>query len=115
MARSATFSRATNSLLADIENSPLADSFNPVCRLGLTRPRWADNPRVQFVELDFVSGSVNPCPVFRGQLWGGLALGCLLPVACQHPFEVTGRAEFTINRTKRFLFFNKPADKLHVR
>ena len=55
------------------------DSFNPVVSPGLTAANWSGCPYVQRVELDLVAGSVNTSPNFRGQLWGGLAIGILTP------------------------------------
>lgn len=72
------------------------DSFNPECRRGLCEAAWASCPQVHAVELDFVCGTVNPSPKFRGQLWGGLALGVLRPEPRRGRFEVTGRADLTI-------------------
>jgi hypothetical protein len=71
------------------------DSFNPECRRGLREADWAGCPYVHAVELDLVAGSVNPSPAFRGQLWGGLALGILKPEPRRGRFEITGRAERT--------------------
>lgn len=71
------------------------DSFNPECRRGLRSAEWATNPHVHAVELDFVPGVVNPSPKIRGQLWGGLALACLMPDPRSSHFEVTGGAEMT--------------------
>src|SRR5262249_31587431 len=71
------------------------DSFNPECRRGLREADWAGSPHVHAVELDLVAGTVNPSPTFRGQLWGGLALGILRPEPRRGRFEVMGRAERT--------------------
>jgi Methyltransferase domain len=71
------------------------DSFNPQCRLGLTLANWPANPHVHAVELDFVAGGVNSAPAFRDELWGGLALGILLPEERQSRFEITRRSERT--------------------
>jgi hypothetical protein len=71
------------------------DSFNPECRRGLRESDWAGCPYVHAVELDLVAGTVNPSPTFRGQLWGGLALGVLRPEPRRGRFEVTGRADRT--------------------
>ncbi|MEX0777518.1 MAG: CmcI family methyltransferase [Phycisphaeraceae bacterium] len=88
-----------DNLLRVVPRSPMAivmhDSFNPDCRRGLCQADWAGNPFVHMVELDFVSGVVNPAPATRGQLWGGLALGFLKPERRQGELEVTGRAELT--------------------
>jgi hypothetical protein len=72
------------------------DSFMPECRAGLEQANWAANPHVHAVELDFVSGIVNPAPMFRNILCGGLALGILLPSPRQGRFEITARSALTI-------------------
>jgi hypothetical protein len=78
------------------------DSFNPQCRLGLTQANWSANRYVHAVELDFVAGTVNSAPNSRNQLWGGLALGILLPHERQGRFEITGRA----GRTRKAAMFS---------
>jgi hypothetical protein len=40
------------------------DSLMPECRAGLEQANWAANPHVHAVELDFVSGIVNPALSF---------------------------------------------------
>jgi hypothetical protein len=57
----------------------LHDSSNPECRRGIAEARWADNPHVHLVDLDFVTGTLSEDPLFPGQIWGGLALALLLP------------------------------------
>jgi hypothetical protein len=71
------------------------DSFNPECRSGLRAAAWAECSHVHLVELDFVGGIINPSPAFRGQLWGGLALGLLLPEPARSRVQITSRAELT--------------------
>ena len=71
------------------------DSFNPECRSGLRTAAWRECPHLHWVELDFVGGTINPSPVFRGQLWGGLALGLLQPEPAQGRVEISSRAELT--------------------
>ena len=71
------------------------DSFNPNCRRGLREANWARSPYVHAVELDFVAGTVNRSPAFRNQLWGGFALGILLPAKRAQRFEITARSEAT--------------------
>jgi hypothetical protein len=78
------------------------DSFNPQCRLGLIQAHWSANRYVHAVELDFVAGTVNSAPNFRNQLWGGFALGILLPHERRGRFEITGRAE----RTRKAAMFS---------
>jgi hypothetical protein len=71
------------------------DSFNPQCRLGLRQAKWSASPYVHAMELDFVPGIVACAPAFRDQLWGGLALGILLPYERQGRFEITAKSERT--------------------
>jgi Cephalosporin hydroxylase len=72
------------------------DSYNPECRKGITSANWAGNPYVHLVELDFISGTLNPARAFRGELWGGLGLAVLLPEKRSGRFEVTGRGNLTV-------------------
>lgn len=83
------------------------DSFNPGCRDGLRRAQWAYNPQVHVVELDFVPGVAHPAPAFRDQLWGGLALGVLLPEERTGRFQITARAEATLKAVVRAQVLNK--------
>lgn len=71
------------------------DSFNPQCRLGLRAANWLANDYVHAVELDFVAGVVCPVPAIRNQMWGGFAMGILLPYERQGYFEITARSEQT--------------------
>jgi hypothetical protein len=77
------------------------DSFNGECRAGLRSVHWNSNAYVHAVELDFVPGVVNPSPAFRDQLWGGLALGILLPHPRVHRFEITAKSERTFQAAMR--------------
>jgi hypothetical protein len=77
------------------------DSFNPECRAGLRSAQWSSNAYVHAVELDFVSGAVNPSPAFRDQLWGGLALGIFLPHRRTDRFEITAKSERTFQTAMR--------------
>ena len=80
-------------------NTPLYiimhDSFNPECRRGMASASWAACPYIHAVELDFVGGYINPSPAFRGELWGGLALGLLRPEPRQGRFEIVERAKLS--------------------
>jgi hypothetical protein len=80
------------------------DSFNPECRDGLKQANWSANPYVHAVELDFVPGFVNPAPRFRNQLWGGLALGILLPQARPGRFEITAKSNLTFQAAMASLY-----------
>jgi hypothetical protein len=82
------------------------DSFMPSCREGLKQADWSANPHVHAVELDFVSGIVNPAPKFRvyNDICGGLALGILLPHERRGRFEITARSEMTLRAARAGLF-----------
>lgn len=77
------------------------DSFNPQCRLGLRTANWLANKYVHAVELDFVAGVVCPVPAIRNQMWGGFAMGILLPQAREGYLEVTARSEQTFQAALR--------------
>jgi hypothetical protein len=80
------------------------DSFNPACRDGVRQANWSANPHVHAVELDFVSGTINPTPRYRNQPWGGLSLGILLPHERRGRFEITARAELTLQTAMASLY-----------
>jgi hypothetical protein len=101
-----------NNILAFMPvNAPLYvimhDSFNPECRKGLSDAKWKENPHVRAVELDFVPGVVNPSPDYRGQLWGGFALGILLPGKRDSRFDVTGRSQLAFETLSKPSFAHK--------
>lgn len=77
------------------------DSFNPVVRRGLTAANWPGCPHVQRVELDLVAGGVNTSPNFRGQLWGGLAIGILTPEPRTGNLEITAGSQLTYHAAVR--------------
>lgn len=55
------------------------DSSNPACRQGIINAPWDDNPHVHALDLDFVTGMLYSREDIKGEIWGGLALGILLP------------------------------------
>ena len=77
------------------------DSFNPAVRRGLTTANWSACPYVQRVELDLVAGGVNTHPNFRGQLWGGLAIGILTPEPRTGDLEITAGSQLTYHAAVR--------------
>jgi Methyltransferase domain len=77
------------------------ESFNPVVRRGLTAANWSGCPYVQRVELDLVAGSVNTSPNFRGQLWGGLAIGILTSEPRNGDLEITAGSQLTYRAARR--------------
>jgi Methyltransferase domain len=50
------------------------DTMNEVVRDGLERVRYADFPKVAYVELDMVAGYMFQEESLRNELWGGLGL-----------------------------------------
>ena len=52
----------------------LHDTMNEEVRRGIRAVGLEDNPRVVFVDLDFVPGFLARTGPFKGQLWGGLGL-----------------------------------------
>ena len=56
------------------------DSFNSECRRGITTAKWQDSPYVVWVDVDFVPGRlIEGNNLFKGEMWGGLALALLSP------------------------------------
>lgn len=56
------------------------DSFNPECRRGIMTAKWQDSPYVTWIDVDFVPGRIiEGDNVFKGEMWGGLALALLSP------------------------------------
>jgi hypothetical protein len=57
------------------------DSFNPSVRRGILAARWAANPHVHAVGVDFVMGDAGTGygPASESRMWGGLAMAVLLP------------------------------------
>jgi hypothetical protein len=70
----------------------LHDSSNPDCRRGMAEARWADNPHVHMVDLDFVTGTLSEDPNFPGQIWGGFAIALLLPELRSGELEISASA-----------------------
>ena len=70
----------------------LHDSSNPECRRGIAEARWAENPHVHLVDLDFVTGTLSEDSNFPGQIWGGLALALLLPEVRADHLEIAASA-----------------------
>jgi hypothetical protein len=51
----------------------LHDSFNPQCRKGIRNMPYSRYPAVEYVELDYVTGSYWHNDTYR-EMWGGLAM-----------------------------------------
>ena len=69
------------------------DSFNPSERRGIRTARWAENPFVHSVELDFIPGVMHFKKDFYRQMWGGFALAVLKPERRTAPLVISGNSE----------------------
>ena len=49
------------------------DSFNPQCRAGMQAVDFKAYPSVEYVELDYITGSHSPNANFW-EMWGGLGM-----------------------------------------
>jgi methyltransferase family protein len=78
-------SRDINLVLKYLPRTPMVilvhDSGNPRCRAGILAADWKGNPRVHFVQCDFVPGQIIEHSIRdgRAEVWGGLALAYLDP------------------------------------
>jgi cephalosporin hydroxylase len=78
------------------------DSFNPDVRMGIIEASWSSNPHVHLVEIDLVHGSIFDRSDPPGEMWGGLALGLLLPEERRGKLEIIARHDLlfrTVHRT----------------
>ena len=58
------------------------DSFNPDCREGIKKADWSSCKYLDFLKVDYVSGTFFAEPFFPVDgrtMWGGFAVGCLTP------------------------------------
>lgn len=58
------------------------DSFNPDCREGIKTADWSSCKYLDFLKVDYVSGTFFAEPFFPVDgrtMWGGFAVGCLTP------------------------------------
>lgn len=71
------------------------DSFNPDARAGICAADWRGCLWAHRLELDFVAGGVvdQPGNPFNGQMWGGLAVGLLLPTDRLGEFHLSASAQ----------------------
>jgi hypothetical protein len=64
----------------------LHDSFNPQCRKGISSIPYNRYPAVEYVELDYITGSFWHNDTYR-EMWGGLAMIRVNPEN-QQPLEI---------------------------
>jgi hypothetical protein len=69
------------------------DSFNPFMRRGIRAARWADNPHVHSVEIDFITGIMHFKKHYYRQMWGGFALAIMKPERRVGPVVMTAKSE----------------------
>jgi len=76
------------------------DSFNPECRQGIVAADWCGSPWAWRLELDFVAGGIveHHGDPNNGQMWGGLAVGLLLPEPRPGDFELRAALSHTYER-----------------
>jgi len=55
------------------------DSSNPAVRAGILAAGWQDCLHAHALDVDFVPGLLQARKDIRNQLWGGIAVGLLLP------------------------------------
>lgn len=65
----------------------LHDSFNPECRKGMKRYKYAENKHVHYVELDYITGAYHHDGLYR-EMWGGFAHIGLSAKERQHALQV---------------------------
>ncbi len=92
-----------NILLKYIPSRPIYivfhDSFYPACRKGILRADWHSCPYVHYVEIDFIPGVYHRKPFDTAKsrsMFGGLALGLMLPESRNH--------QLVINQSQRGLY-----------
>ena len=85
------------------------DSFNPGCRAGMLQARWADNPHVHLVEIDFVHGSIFNRGATKMEMWGGLFFALLLPEPRTHTLVVSERHKLSFDLTLKMSAHRPPS------
>lgn len=71
------------------------DSWNPSVRKGIIEAPWRQCAHAHVLELDFVSGVLFDRADIRNQIWGGLAVGILLPEPRQGEFVIEAGFEYS--------------------
>jgi cephalosporin hydroxylase len=92
-------------VLASVPRAPLFvmihDSFNPGCRRGILGASWTQSPYVHWIDVDFVPGRIiEHGDDFQGEMWGGLALAYLAPVAREGELTVTTSAQLMFEKLR---------------
>lgn len=87
---------STDAVLADLSNVLrlevqtemwvlFHDAFNPAVRHAINSYDWSSDPRVRYLDLDFVPGIFHKREDIYRQMWGGLALAYLNSDVCHTP------------------------------
>lgn len=77
------------------------DSSNPAVRAGILAAGWQDCPHVHALDVDFVPGLLHGRRDIRNQLWGGIAVGLLLPERRSGPLDLRTSFAHTLDAAQR--------------
>ena len=96
----------------------LHDSFNPSCRRGIKSINFKNYNNVEYVDLDYVTGSFSPNKNFR-EMWGGFCLIKINPFNKQQSDIFLSQNSlyrstyfFSVHILKDIFFFVKPLKKI---
>lgn len=79
------------------------DSANPAVREGILSARWGEFPHAHALDLDFVPGALYGRHDIHNQLWGGIAVGLLLPTHRTGPMDMRANFAHTLSVLSRTL------------
>lgn len=77
------------------------DSSNPAVRAGILAAGWQDCPHAHALDVDFVPGLLHHRKDIRNQLWGGMAVGLLLPERRIGPLDLRADFAHTLEAVQR--------------
>lgn len=77
------------------------DSSNPSVRAGILSAHWQSCLYAHALDVDFVNGSLHARRDIRNQLWGGLAVGLLLPKQRSGAFDLRTGFTHTLDAAQR--------------
>lgn len=96
----------------------LHDSFNPSCRRGIKSINYKNFPNIEYIDLDYVSGSFSPNDDYR-EMWGGFCIIKINPDSTKVAKINSSQSElynssylFSIHLLKDIFFFLKPFKRL---
>lgn len=73
------------------------DSSNPAVREGILTADWGLCSYVHALDIDFVPGALYNREDIKNQLWGGVAVGLMLPKRRKGPVDMRANFAYTIN------------------